>query len=395
MIFTTPRLTDLHWAVLGGVEDLRRRLNYSLSQPLRWSGLLRRTTLARAIQGSNSIEGYHVSVEDAIAAVEGDEPMTADRATWREVTGYREAMTYVLQLANDPNFSYSTGLLNGLHFMMLQHDLRKNPGRWRPGPVSVVDEPKRIVVYEAPDADLVPQRMGELVDGLNESQSLPVLVSAAMAHLNLVMIHPYSDGNGRMSRCLQTLVLARDGILAPQFSSIEEYLGRNTQDYYAVLSKVGGGSWHPENDCEPWLRFCLSAHHRQATTLLRRHREMQKLWDAIERAVVGRHLPERVILALVDAANGYRVRNSSYRNAAEISNNLASRDLKLLVDGGFLVPIGQKRGRVYMASEALRDLQRKTREPRVDADPFDQAAENPLETRSPLPVRLERDTGRR
>ncbi len=66
-----------------------------------------------------------------------------------------------------------------------------------------------------------------------------------MAHLNLVMIHPFRDANGRMSRCLQTPVLAREQILAPQFSSIEEYLGRNTQSYYKVLGEVGAESWHP------------------------------------------------------------------------------------------------------------------------------------------------------
>jgi Fic family protein len=50
-----------------------------------------------------------------------------------------------------------------------------------------------------------------------------------MAHLNLVMIHPFRDGNGRMARCLQSVVLAREGVLSPVFMSVEEYLGRNTQ----------------------------------------------------------------------------------------------------------------------------------------------------------------------
>jgi len=62
-----------------------------------------------------------------------------------------------------------------------------------------------------------------------------------MAHLNLTMIHPFSDGNGRMARCLQSLVLARGGKLSPEFLSIEEYLGRNTPSYYQVLSAVAQG----------------------------------------------------------------------------------------------------------------------------------------------------------
>src|SRR5687767_8009543 len=57
---------------------------------------------------------------------------------------------------------------------------------------------------------------------------------------------------------LQTLVLARGQIVAPVFSSIEEYLGRNTQAYYDVLAEVGQGAWNPERDARPWLRFCLT-----------------------------------------------------------------------------------------------------------------------------------------
>src|SRR3970282_2154670 len=128
--------------------------------------------------------------------------------------------------------------------------------------------------------------------------AVPALVRAAMAHLNLVMIHPFSDGNGRMARCLQTLVLAREGILAPEFCSVEEYLGRNTQDYYAVLARVGEGGWHPENDSRPWIRFMLTAHFRQASTLLRRTKEMKRTWDELEREIQRRGLPDRVVSAL-------------------------------------------------------------------------------------------------
>jgi len=72
-------------------------------------GLLRRNTLARAVRGSNSIEGYNVTAEDAIAAVDGEEPLAADREAWLAVTGYRYAMTFVLQLTKDKNFIYSEG----------------------------------------------------------------------------------------------------------------------------------------------------------------------------------------------------------------------------------------------------------------------------------------------
>jgi Fic family protein len=191
-----------------------------------------------------------------------------------------------------------------------------------------------------------------------------------MGHLNFVVIHPFSDGNGRMARCLQSLILARAGTLSPEFSSIEEYLGRNTREYYDVLLKVGAGSWSPRRDARPWVRFCLTAHFRQATTILRRTREMQLTWDALEVEVKKKRLPERTILALADAASGLRVRNAAYRSVADISVQVATKDLKLLVDRGLLIPTGDKKGRSYRASEFVKEIRSRYREPKRVSDPF-------------------------
>lgn len=337
--------------------------------------MLRRTTFARAVKGSNSIEGYDVSLDDAIAAAEGEEPLDAKTEAWANVRGYQVAMTYVLQLAGDVHFRYSADLLRSLHFMMLQHTLAKNPGRWRPGPIFVYDDEREERVFVGPDAELVPGLIDELLAFLNGNPGMPGVIKAAMAHLNLVMIHPFSDGNGRMARCLQTLVLARSGVLAAPFSSIEEYLGRNTRAYYDVLATVGGGSWRPERDARPWIRFCLTAHYRQVSTLLLRTREIGRLWDALEGEIARRGLPERTLLAMADAAVGLRVRNATYRSIADITEGLAGKDLKTLVAQGLLVPQGEKRGRFYVASDELKAIRAKTRETRKVEDPF---AERPL-----------------
>ena len=114
--------------------------------------------------------------------------------------------------------------------------MAKHPGQWRPGSISVINEDSGQVVYQGPDVEWVPDLMDELIETLRQESNTPVIVSAAMAHLNLTMIHPFSDGNGRMARALQTLVLARQGTPNPIFSSIEEWLGRNRQAYTV--------SWH-------------------------------------------------------------------------------------------------------------------------------------------------------
>ncbi len=375
MIFQAPVLNPEETRVIERISEIKGKLRYPLTAPPRWYGLLRRSTQARAIRGSNAIEGYNVTIEDAIAAEEELEPVEAEASSWSAVTGYRRAMTYVLRLASDPHFAYSPDLLRSLHYMMLEHDLSKNPGQWRPGYIAIRNEESGEIVYEGAEAGDVPALMRELVDALNADDiNLPWMIQAAMAHLNLTMIHPFKDGNGRMARCLQTLVLARGGTLAPTFSSIEEYLGRNTPEYYDVLAEVGGGSWNPRRDARPWIRFCLTAHFRQASTIAQRIRQMQETWNALEIAIEKDGMPDRTILALADAATGYRVRNSTYRKVADISNNLASRDLKLLVDRELLSPQGEKRGRYYVASDKLKAICLKIEKPKPVGDPFDEPA---------------------
>jgi Fic family protein len=239
---------------------------------------------------------------------------------------------------------------------MLQHDLSKHPGNWRPGTIYVRQEPSGEVVYEGPEVEMVPGLIDELIEFLNcEGDDCGhALIKAAMAHLNLVLIHPFSDGNGRMARCLQTLVLAREGILESQFSSIEEYLGRNTQAYYEVLAKTAEGSWRPRNSTKAWIQFNLTAHFRQAYTLLSRTKVMDLLWTEMEQIVQQHGLPERTLYAICDAATGLRVRNATYRNLAELNDVLASRDLKNAVEAGLLIPSGERRGRLYIGAPQIR-----------------------------------------
>jgi Fic family protein len=373
MLFRSPTLQDDELLVISSISRMYKSLRYVLSTPSRWQGSLRRSTFARAIQGSNSIEGYVVTVEDAMAAAAGEEPLEAHEQTWQAIMGYRTAMTYILQLCKDQNFKMSSADLRSLHFMIMQYDISKNPGNWRPGPIYIRNEAKNETVYEAPPAELIPNLISELMNYINGKQdSEHMLVKSAMAHLNLVMVHPFSDGNGRMARCLHTLAFSSRGISDPTFSSIEEYLGRNTQDYYDVLALVGQGSWHPYNDTRPWIRFCLTAHYRQAATLLMRNRVFASLWEELEREIKQAGLPDRSILALSDASLGMRVRNVHYKHLAELSQVVASRDLKEMVKAGFIVPMGEKRGRTYRASDRIRDIAIRIRkkEPTTIPDPF-------------------------
>jgi Fic family protein len=378
MLFTAPSLDANEQAVLDQIDAAKEKLRWQLHEPRRWYGSLRRLSFARNIQGSNSIEGFEARLDDAAAVALGEEPLDANEETRLALSGYRDAMTYVLQLATETDFEYSTQLIKSLHFMMTSYSLNNRPGLWRAGSVYVQKEQTGEIVYEGPDVDVVPGLMSELCGEMNRPSDDVTLVRASMAHLNLVMIHPFRDGNGRMARCLQSLVLARNGILSPVFMSIEEYLGRNTQDYYEVLARVGAGTYRPERDTRSWLRFMLTAHLRQAHTMLRRVRESERLWIELERVVARERLSERTLAILYDAAMGLRVRNATYRAGLkeageEISEQTASRDLRLLQDVNLISAHGEKRGRSYVAGPELRRIRQaivEARDARDDADPF-------------------------
>jgi Fic family protein len=260
--------------------------------------------------------------------------------------------------------------------MMQSYDLSKRPGRWRKGEIFVYSEDTEQTVYTGPDPDDVPGLMRELVDYLRDAQGAETLSTAAMAHLNLTMIHPFKDGNGRMARCVQSLVLvAGDVAAAPEFCSIEEYLGANEQAYYEVLGHVGQGSYHPENDARPWLEFCLTAQFRQAKTVLRRARSAERFWEVAEREVANTGLPDRCLEPFFHCLSGFRLDNQTYRSMADVSEQVASRDLKALVGANKLEARGEKRGRSYLPSERLRKAHAEIRtavrdQVHVNEDPY-------------------------
>jgi Fic family protein len=368
MIYASPALTPEDQTVLGEIHEMRRQLASILRAPRRWQGGLRRTMLARAIRGSNSIEGYLVDEDDAAAALDDEEPLGADERTWAEIRGYRQALGYVLQMAGDPHFVIDASAIRGMHYMMLAHDLEKSPGRYRTGPVYVHDEKRELVVYEGPGSGRLPALMDELATSVRADGDVDPLVRGAMAHLNLVMIHPFRDGNGRMARALQTLTISRHSIIEPAFSSIEEWLGHNTDDYYQALALTGQGSWRPRPDARLWIAFHLRAHHMQAQTVARRFAEAATMWAELDNLVGIHRLPERVTGTLYEAVLGYRIRRSTYMKMTGAEKHTASRDLGRLAELDLLRPYGETRGRYYQAGLRMRELREEARRRRQPID---------------------------
>ncbi|MDT9600015.1 Fic family protein [Sphingosinicella rhizophila] len=386
MIHDYPTLEAVDKDVLSLIREQRKMLRHQVGQtPLRWSGFLRKNTFARALQGSNSIEGINANLAEAVAIIDEERPDTLEEETIRALQGYRTAMTYLIRVHDDPHTQINAQFIRSLHYMMINYDMTKLPGQWRTGPVYVVHEPSGDTVYEGPPADEVPRLINELVAQINSADDVDSsTVLGAMAHLNLAMIHPFKDGNGRMARALQTLIIAQNGASSPTFCSIEEWLGRNTQAYYEILKEVGRGSWNPGNSALPWVRFCLRAHYQQAATLMKRNAHFGRVWEEISKITREHGLNERVENALLEAAFGYKIRNQRYREEGGISDVVASRDLKRLCELGLLSPVGEKRGRYYVGDLALLDIALRTRDTSKAGDPYKMIAQRGTSDQLPL-----------
>jgi Fic family protein len=261
-------------------------------------------------------------------------------------------------MATDPAFGWSARALLDPHFDACSFQRDKDPGRWRTGPVRIVNS-DGTVAYEGPDATDVPALMDEVVNWLRagDRDAHPV-VRAAMAHLHVISVHPFRDGNGRVSRIVQSLVLARDGLVSPEFGSIEQYLAENTPAYYAALQAAHGESYRPaESDAGGWVELCVAAHLTQARRRLDQIEQAGTRWQRLEALVGERGWPDRLAIALEQALIGGADR-AGYCAEADISAPTASADLRRLLDAGLVVQRGRGKATRYEASESLGALAR-------------------------------------
>ncbi|SNY39239.1 Fic family protein [Paractinoplanes atraurantiacus] len=337
MLYPTPPLTAADRAVLAAIDELRDQIRHEVqTRPGAPMPGLRRFLTADVIASSNWIEGFRVNTVDARDVMDGERDVDVSEENREETLAYHRMMAYMQSLHDVADFEYSKGLLNALHWMLQGH--RPRPaGQWRAGPVYVIDSSdRRVPVYTAPDTADVPGLMTELVDWLNTDDDTHPLIRAAMAHLHLVSIHPWPDGNGRMSRSLQTLMIAREGTLAPEFSAIEPWLGRsfNTWTYYQELQHRGA-IYRPDQDVNGWIRLNLTAYHHQAQFVLRRIEQAVAVWDRLTDFVGDAGL----VSPLYDVAIDRRVRRGRDKQAR--------RDLRDLAAAGLLAPDGRARVRYY------------------------------------------------
>lgn len=340
-------------AQVGEIDVWRSRLDRRGPLSRRWAGRLRQDLEAEAVAASTRLEGVAVTVEEVRRILAGDLPAEVPDHDRALVQGYRDAMTYVLRRGDDPNFEWNRELLVGVQDRVLAGRFDEGAGRLRTGPTWIVSRETGDVVFEPAPPERVPQLVDELCSTLAALETHPA-IGAAWFHVGLAAIHPFGDGNGRTARVLASLAMYSGGFRSPTFTSLEEWWGRHTADYYQAFEGLGS-VFEASADVTSFLEAHVGAQLSQIRALDLRERTQRRLWTLIENLLYDRDLPERLANALWDAFFGREVNAGYYRGTVDVSPATATNDLRAAAAAGFIVAEGERRWRRYYADRRLYD----------------------------------------
>jgi len=220
-------------------------------------------------------------------------------------------------------------------------------GKFRDGEMQVVSRKytRDIVHYEAPQPEKVPEQMTVFFDWLNKENNENPLLKAAIAHLWFVIIHPFDDGNGRLTRIITEMLLARSENTSLRFYSMSSQIQKEKKGYYKVLELTTTG----DLDITEWLMWffsCLSKSIEASEEVVGMVIKKASFWQKNALSIPNK-IQQEIINRLFDGFIG----NMSSGKAAKIfkvSQDTAARHLKELCDKGFLEVKGSGRSTHYV-----------------------------------------------
>jgi len=312
--------------------------------PERLSGL-RHVATIESIGSSTRIEGARLSdreVERLLSDIGIDRFESRDE---QEVAGYADAMETVFAHfdAIDPTENH----IRQLHRDVLKHSEKdeRHRGAYKTLPNNVEafgpNGESLGVVFETATPFDTPRLMQALLDWVQTAErdkALHPLLSIAIFTVVFLAIHPFQDGNGRLSRILTTLLLLRAGYTYVPYGSLESVIEASKDAYYLALRQTQGTLWTPEPDWQPWTVFFLKTLTEQKNRLARK--------IEIEHTVFG-ELPELSVRILELARERGRVTIAEIAKATGVSRNTIKGHVAALTRDGRLARHGAGRGAWY------------------------------------------------
>ena len=306
---------------------------------------LRRVATIESIGSSTRIEGSKLSDREVEKLLSNLEVKSFDTRDAQEVAGYAETMELIFQ-------SWKEITLTENHVKQLHRDLLKysekdahHRGEYKTqsNSVAAFDETgKEIgIVFETATPFDTPRLMTEAVgwvrEGMENRQLHPLLVTAIFIVVFLE-IHPFQDGNGRLSRILTTLLLLRAGYAYVPYSSLESVIEHSKEGYYLALRQTQGTIRTDAPNWQPWVLFFLRALQQQ----------MKRLARKVERErIVLSAMPELSVQIVEYAREHGRVTIGDMVTLTGTSRNTLKQHFRQLLEKGHLVMHGSGRGAWY------------------------------------------------
>lgn len=306
---------------------------------------LRHVATIESIGSSTRIEGSKLSDKEVEILLNNLEIKEFKSRDEQEVAGYATVMEMVF--SNWPEIPLTENYIKQLHRDLLQFSNKdeRHRGAYKTLSNNVeafdADGNGLGIVFETASPFDTPARMTELIEWLNgtlEEETLHPLIIVAVFIVVFLAIHPFQDGNGRLSRVLTTLCLLKAGYAYVPYCSLESIIEQNKEGYYLALRRTQSTISKAEPDWQPWIEFFMQSLQKQKA----------KLQTKIEREkiLIGT-LPELSLQIIEIAKEHGRVTVAEATRQTDSSRNTIKDHLKTLVKQGHLVKHGAGRGTWY------------------------------------------------
>ena len=297
------------------------------------------------IGSSTRIEGSKLSDRDVVKLLSNLQIRHFETRDEQEVAGYAEVMELVFQSGEDIHLTENH--LRQLHRDLLKYSEKdaRHRGEYKTSSNSVAafDETNRQVgiVFETATPFETPTRMSELVAWTNEAlatKTLHPLLVIAIFIVVFLEIHPFQDGNGRLSRVLTTLLLLRAGYIYVPYSSLESVIEKNKEGYYLALRQTQGTIRTESPDWQPWVTYFLQVLVHQSRNLAKKVEREKMILSS---------LPELSLQVLEHVRQHGRVTIADMITMTGVSRNTLKEHFRALLEKGHLVLRGKGRGSWY------------------------------------------------
>jgi len=269
------RLTNLDskiWELIARIDEIKGR--WSAGSKLTPSTLttLRQSVIITSAGASTRIEGSHLNDEEVEKVMRGLSVTKFRERDVQEVKGYLEVLPKVF--SSFETLPLREGVIQQLHKEMLQYSekdtLHRGKYKQKENFVGIQDEKGEVkeIIFKTTLAWLVQKEMTEIVEWtfqeLEKKETHPLLVIGNFL-VEFLKIHPFEDGNGRLSRILTNLLLLRAGYLYIPYISHEQIIERRKDEYYIALRQSQATFDTNEQSIKTWLRFFLGVVEEQST----------------------------------------------------------------------------------------------------------------------------------